>query len=159
MFVEHCAKQKCTLRQNLLVILTPPLLSAVLLSGCNAGSAGIDQAGRGSISSTQPTASTEMRMGGSSTMAASAAESSPHQVSIDNFAFSPAELTVPVGTKVTWVNRDDVPHTATSTSKPKAFDSRTLDTDQTFSYVFGTAGTYEYFCAVHPRMTGKIIVK
>jgi plastocyanin len=83
----------------------------------------------------------------------------PNQVVIDNFAFRPATLTVTAGTRVTWVNRDDVPHTATSTKKPRAFDSRTLDTDEKFTHVFTTPGTYEYFCAVHPHMTGKIIVK
>jgi plastocyanin len=83
----------------------------------------------------------------------------PHEVAIDNFAFSPRELTVAVGTKVTWVNHDDVPHTATSTARPRAFDSRTLDTDGRFEHVFTAPGTYEYFCAVHPHMTGKIIVK
>ena len=82
-----------------------------------------------------------------------------HQIVIDNFAFDPTELTVPVGTEVTWVNHDDVPHTATSTAKPKAFDSGALDTDQTYSHVFTTAGEYEYFCAVHPHMTGKVVVK
>jgi len=81
------------------------------------------------------------------------------EVKIDNFSFSPAEVTVAPGTEVKWVNRDDVPHTATSTAKPKAFDSGTLDTDGTFSHVFDKAGTYEYFCAVHPKMTGKVIVK
>ena len=68
-------------------------------------------------------------------------------------------MTVPVGTEVSWINRDDVPHTATSTTKPKAFDSGALDTDQTYSHVFTTAGEYEYFCAVHPHMTGKVVVK
>jgi amicyanin len=83
----------------------------------------------------------------------------PNQVVIDNFRFSPRTLTVKAGTKVTWVNRDDVPHTATSTAKPRVFDSKTLDSDQEFSLTFATSGTYEYFCAVHPHMTGKIIVK
>jgi plastocyanin len=83
----------------------------------------------------------------------------PNQVVIDNFAFRPATLTVAAGTKVTWVNRDDVPHTTTSTKKPRVFDSRTLDTGDKFTHVFNTPGTYEYFCAVHPHMTGKIIVK
>ncbi len=83
----------------------------------------------------------------------------PAKIVIDNFAFQPKELTVPVGTEVTWVNRDDVPHTATSTAKPKAFDSGALDTDQTYSHVFKEAGKYGYFCAVHPKMTGKIVVK
>jgi plastocyanin len=81
------------------------------------------------------------------------------QIVIDNFTFDPPTLTIPVGTKVTWVNHDDVPHTATSTAKPKRFESGTLDTDDKFSHVFTAPGTYEYFCAVHPKMTGKIIVK
>src|SRR5262249_29572686 len=81
------------------------------------------------------------------------------QIVIDNFTFDPPMLTVPVGTKVTWVNHDDVPHTATSTAKPKRFDSKTLDTDDKFSHVFTAPGTYDYFCAVHPKMTGRIIVK
>jgi plastocyanin len=81
------------------------------------------------------------------------------QVVIDNFAFSPREITVAPGTRVTWVNRDDVPHTATSSVKPRTFDSGALDTDANFSFVFKAAGTYDYFCAVHPHMTGKVIVK
>ena len=87
------------------------------------------------------------------------AKDPPNQVVIDNFTFSPARLTVKAGTKVTWVNRDDLPHTATSSAKPRLFNSGTLDTDQQFSYVFTKAGTYDYFCALHPRMTGRIIVK
>jgi plastocyanin len=83
----------------------------------------------------------------------------PNEVVIDNFAYQPAKLVVKVGTKVTWVNRDDVPHTATSSTKPRAFDSGTLDTDGRFSHVFPTPGDYEYFCAVHPHMTGRIIVQ
>jgi plastocyanin len=80
------------------------------------------------------------------------------QVVIDNFTFNPPRLTVRAGTRVTWVNRDDVPHTATSTRKPRVFDSRTLDSDEQFSHVFTKPGTYEYFCALHPKMTAKIIV-
>ena len=81
------------------------------------------------------------------------------QVVIDNFAFSPREITVAPGTRVTWVNHDDVPHTATSSARPRAFDSKGLDTDATFSFVFKAPGTYDYFCAVHPHMTGKVVVK
>ena len=88
-----------------------------------------------------------------------APKSAAQKVVIDNFRYSPRELTVPIGTKVTWINRDDVPHTATSTAKPKAFDSGALDTDQEFSFTFTAPGTYEYFCAVHPKMTAQIIVK
>jgi plastocyanin len=80
-------------------------------------------------------------------------------VVIDNFTFDPPQLTISPGTTVTWINRDDVPHTATSTAKPKLFDSGPLDTDDKYSHVFRNSGTYEYFCAVHPRMTAQIIVK
>ncbi|MBV9860255.1 MAG: cupredoxin domain-containing protein [Alphaproteobacteria bacterium] len=88
-----------------------------------------------------------------------APQGAEEQVKIDNFTFDPPTLTVAAGTKVTWVNRDDVPHTATSTAKPKSFDSGTLDTDQQFSHVFTKPGTYDYFCAVHPKMAGRILVK
>jgi len=81
------------------------------------------------------------------------------QVVIDNFTFSPATLTVPAGTAVTWVNHDDVPHTVTSPSRPRLLDSPTLDTDESFTHVFKDPGTYDYYCTVHPRMTGQVIVK
>ena len=79
------------------------------------------------------------------------------EVTIDNFSFGPMELTVPVGTQVTWVNKDDVPHVVMSVDK--IFKSKALDTDDEFSFTFQQAGTYEYFCSVHPKMTGKIVVK
>ena len=82
-----------------------------------------------------------------------------HQVTIDNFRYNPPTLVVTRGSKVTWVNQDDVPHTVTSTADPRAFDSKALDTDGRFSQVFEAPGTYEYFCAVHPKMTARIIVK
>jgi len=82
---------------------------------------------------------------------------SPRQVAIDNFSFSPAELTVPVGEKVVWVNHDDVPHTVVSNSK--LFASKAMDTDDKYEHVFAAAGTYPYFCSVHPHMTGTIVVK
>jgi plastocyanin len=81
------------------------------------------------------------------------------QVKIEEFAFVPAKLTVAAGTKVTWVNDDDVPHTATSSDSPAAFDSKTLDTDGTYSFTFAQAGTYRYYCKVHPRMTATVVVK
>jgi plastocyanin len=77
-------------------------------------------------------------------------------VKIDNFSFIPQVLTVRVGAKVTWVNRDDVPHTVVSTDK--RIKSGVLDTDEVFSYTFGVAGTNDYFCSVHPHMTGEVIV-
>jgi plastocyanin len=78
-------------------------------------------------------------------------------VKIDNFNFTPQTLTVHPGTTITWVNKDDAPHTVTSTDKK--FKSRALDTDERFSFTFSAAGTYNYFCSVHPHMTGKIIVQ
>jgi plastocyanin len=88
---------------------------------------------------------------------ASAAEFT--RVVIDNFAYSPREITVAPGSRVLWVNRDDVPHTVTSSTKPKAFDSGALDGEESFTFTFQAPGTYDYFCAVHPHMTGKVIVK
>jgi amicyanin len=80
-------------------------------------------------------------------------------VVIDNFAYSPREVTVAAGTRVTWVNHDDVPHTVTSPARPRTLDSGAMDGDATFAFVFTAPGTYDYFCAVHPHMTGKVIVK
>lgn len=79
------------------------------------------------------------------------------QVSIDNFTFSPPTITVPAGTTVTWTNHDDVPHTVTADDK--LFHSSALDTDDHYTHLFDVPGNYPYFCAVHPHMTGRIIVK
>lgn len=79
------------------------------------------------------------------------------EVKIDNFSFGPAELIVAVGTTVTWTNRDDIPHTVVSTDK--VFKSKVLDTDEKFSYTFTQAGSFPYFCSIHPKMTGKVAVK
>jgi Icc protein len=86
-----------------------------------------------------------------------AAASAKRQVTIDNFSFTPRSLTVPVGATVTWINHDDVPHTVVSTKK--RFASPALDTDARFSYRFTAAGTYSYYCSVHPTMTGTVVVK
>jgi plastocyanin len=79
------------------------------------------------------------------------------EVKIDNFSFGPQAQTVQVGTTVTWTNRDDIPHTVVSTDG--VFKSKVLDTDETFSYAFAKAGTFAYFCSIHPKMTGKIVVQ
>jgi plastocyanin len=78
------------------------------------------------------------------------------EVHIDNFTFQPADLTVKTGTTVTWTNRDDIPHTIVSAGK---FRSKTLDTDDKFSFTFTAAGDYKYFCSLHPHMTGMIKVE
>src|ERR1700745_1691382 len=81
------------------------------------------------------------------------------EIKIDNFSFGPMELPVPVGTTVPWINRDDIPHTVVSTDDPKTFKSKGLDTDEKFSFTFTKAGMFPYFCSLHPRMTGKVIVQ
>jgi plastocyanin len=86
-----------------------------------------------------------------------AAQDATNVVAIDNFTFTPPELTVAVGTTVKWVNHDDIPHLVVD--KDKAFRSKALDTDDSFSYTFASAGTFDYFCALHPHMVGKVIVK
>jgi amicyanin len=78
-------------------------------------------------------------------------------VTIENFTFTAPELTVAVGTTVKWVNHDDIPHTVVE--KNKAFRSKALDTDDAYSFTFASAGTFDYFCGLHPHMVGKIIVK
>jgi plastocyanin len=78
-------------------------------------------------------------------------------VTIDNFTFTPPDLTVAVGTTVKWVNHDDIPHTVVD--KNKAYRSKALDTDDAYSFTFASAGTFDYFCGLHPHMVGKIIVK
>ncbi len=79
------------------------------------------------------------------------------EVKIDNFSFGPQTVTVPVGATVTWINHDDIPHTVVSTDD--VFKSKVRDTDETFSYTFTKAGAYPYFCSVHPKMTGKVVVQ
>jgi plastocyanin len=79
------------------------------------------------------------------------------EVKIDNFSFGPAELTVASGTTVTWVNHDDIPHTVVSTDG--LFKSKVIDTDEKFSFTFTKAGTFPYFCGIHPKMTGKVVVQ
>jgi amicyanin len=78
------------------------------------------------------------------------------KIKIANFTFDPPTLTVKAGTTVTWVNADDIPHVVSE--KSGTFRSNALDTDETFTQTFPAAGTIEYFCAIHPHMTGKIIV-
>jgi plastocyanin len=96
----------------------------------------------------------ELRFAGAGQAKAAASE-----VKIDNFSFGPATLTVSVGTTVAWTNRDDIPHTVVSSDDAKTFKSNVLDTDEKFSFTFTKPGTYPYFCSIHPKMTGKVIVQ
>src|ERR1700744_6401966 len=81
----------------------------------------------------------------------------PNEVVIDNFTFGPQDLTIAPGTTVKWVNHDDIPHNVIN--KDKVFRSKALETDDSFSFTFANAGTFDYFCGLHPHMQGKIIVK
>lgn len=94
---------------------------------------------------------------GSVWAAAAKGTSSGAEVKIDNFSFTPQVITVKAGTTITWTNHDDIPHTVVSDDQ--LFKSKTLDTDDKFSTTLTKPGTYSYFCSIHPRMTGKIIVE
>jgi plastocyanin len=87
------------------------------------------------------------------------AKATPTEITIDNFAFAPATLTIPRGTQVTWINRDEEPHTVVSATKEQPFKSQALDTDDKFSFVFDKPGTFKYFCSIHTHMVGTIEVK
>jgi plastocyanin len=84
-------------------------------------------------------------------------QAAPAEVKIDNFTFGPGALTVAAGTTVTWTNSDDIPHTVVSTDG--VFKSKVLDTDEKFSYTFTKPGTFPYFCSIHPKMTGKVVIR
>ena len=86
-----------------------------------------------------------------------AAQAATVEVKIDNFVFNPQTITVKAGDTVIWINHDDIPHTATSTTG--VFRSEALDTDDKFSFTFATPGSFAYFCALHPHMTGSIVVE
>ena len=89
--------------------------------------------------------------------AAPAAAAAGPTIKIDNFVFGPEALTVSVGTTVTWINQDDIPHTVVANDK--SFKSKVMDTDERFSFTFTKPGEYGYFCSLHPHMVGKVIVK
>jgi plastocyanin len=110
---------------------------AVLLIALGSGVAGLS-AGTGSLTNAQQKPETM-------------------EVKIDNFSFGPGTLMVPVGSTVTWTNRDDIPHTVVSTEG--VFKSKVLDTDEKFSFTFSKAGSYPYFCSIHPKMTGTVVVQ
>jgi plastocyanin len=91
--------------------------------------------------------------------AISAMQTDPAGINIDNFSFAPGALVIAKGTRVTWTNRDDIPHTVTDAAGQRAFKSSPLDTGDAFSYTFSNAGTYHYFCSLHPKMEGTVVVQ
>ena len=153
------------LKRKLLLVTLMSLLS-LFLAAC--GQSGADSSGSSETQSTTPpnaspnpnTEMSKMEMPAKPSPVAGKdlpTPSTPNQVMVANFSFQPGTLTVKPGTTVTWVNHDDEPHTVNENNK--AFKSGTLDTDAKFSYKFNSPGTYSYFCSLHPRMTGQIIVK
>jgi len=91
-----------------------------------------------------------------SSATAPAAPVGSNAVAVDNFKFDPATLTVPVGSTVTWTNKDEEPHTIAA--KDGSFHSPTLDTKGTYSFTFTKPGSYDYICSIHPFMTGTVVV-
>ncbi len=153
------------LKRKLLLVTVMSLLS-LFLAAC--GQSGADSGASSETQSTKapnasPNSNTEMSKMETPAKPLPAVNkdlpthSSPNQVVVENFSFQPGTLTVAPGTTVTWVNHDDEPHTVNENNK--TFKSGTLDTDGKFSYKFTSPGTYSYFCSLHPRMTGQIIVK
>ena len=78
-------------------------------------------------------------------------------VNIDNFTFSPPTITVAAGTTVKWTNNDDIPHTVRAVDG--SFHSKAMDTDDSYAFTFAKPGVYSYFCSIHPKMVGKVVVK
>ena|SRR5438128_1350442 len=129
----------------------------LVLAGCAVN--GDDTTGNSAVQSGMPAGAGAMPAGTADTAEGAAPSAAGNQIVIDNFSFNPPRLTVTAGTQVTWVNHDDVPHTVTHSVKPMLFNSGTMDSDDRFSHVFKTPGTYDYFCVLHPRMTAQIVVK
>jgi len=126
--------------QKLLKFVAPPSMTLLLAAGC-----------------AQQPASPGMTPDVTQIPGSASNQPMMKDVAIDNFTFNPSTITIPIGTTVTWVNHDDVPHTVTANDK--GFASKTMDTDERFSLRFTAPGTYAYFCAVHKHMTGEVIVK
>ncbi len=98
-------------------------------------------------------------LAGALSLASTSAYAEDAKVTIDNFTFSPAELHVSAGAKVTWTNNDDIPHTVVDADTPKVNKSKPLDTGDSYSRVFDKPGTYHYFCSLHPHMQGTVVVQ
>jgi len=150
------------LKRKLLLVTVTSLLG-LFLAGC--GQSRTDSSSSSETSRAAPTVSrnsntemSKMEMPAKPSPAAGKDMTTPSdQIMVENFSFQPGTLTVKIGTTVTWVNHDDEPHTVNENNK--IFKSGTLDTDAKFSYKFTSPGTYSYFCSLHPRMTGQVIVK
>jgi len=129
---QRLLKKENTIMKRLLMILSKGFGVLTLLAGL-----GILADGRNAVSASAPEAGT--------------------QVEINNFSFAPSTLTVPVGTQVIWINKDEITHNVVSSDK--TIRSAALDTDGKFTFTFTKAGTYSYICTIHPRMKGMVVVQ
>jgi plastocyanin len=120
---------------------------ALVAAGCGSS---------GSSASEEPTAMPSMAMPSESAATSEGSPAAANAVTIANFAYDPATITVPVGTTITWTNTDSVDHTVTADDR--SWDSGHIAQGQTFSRTFTTAGTFPYFCTIHPNMKGTVIV-
>src|SRR5258706_9047366 len=148
------------LNREFLLVIAMSLLSLFLAACGSSGSTETQSPLAPTVSRNSNTEMSRMDMPAKPSPAAGKDLPSPstaNQVMVENFSFQPGTLTVKAGTTVTWVNHDDEPHTVNENNKN--FKSGTLDTDAKVSYKFTSPGTYNYFCSLHPRMTGQIIVK
>ena len=98
-------------------------------------------------------------LAGALVLAASHAFAKDTKVAIDNFTFAPAEIVVTTGSRVTWTNNDDIPHTVTDADNPRTIKSPPLDSGESYTRVFEKPGTYHYFCSLHPHMQGTVVVR
>jgi plastocyanin len=144
-------------RWGLMTLVIGGVLTAIVsMAGLSAGASGSTDTLAASAATTKAKTAASTTSTATSTTTATAATTK--EVMIQNYAFSPASLTVSVGDTVKWTNMDTAPHTVTVTSGPVKFNSGNLAKGQSFSYTFKTAGTYSYYCAVHPDMTAKVTV-
>jgi plastocyanin len=148
--VEKIMKLRQTIKRKI-QLAAAIIIPGIILAGCQApakqtgpsNSGVVSQANSSPVNKTQPNTDQPA--------------ANEVQIEIENFVFKPAEITIAPGTKVTWINKDEAPHTATSTEQK--FNSGGLDTDDKFSFVFNEKGDYPYFCSLHPHMKALIKVK
>ncbi|MHB8574236.1 MAG: cupredoxin domain-containing protein, partial [Dehalococcoidia bacterium] len=139
-------------RRSLAVALILPLALVITATACGSKAASAPAAD--ALTPVPPAALTTSQPPTPRPGSALAAATGP-SITIDNFSFTPATITVPVGGTVTWTNHDDVPHTVTASDN--SYTSQPLDSDTQFTHTYTTAGTYNYFCAIHPFMTAKVV--
>ena len=148
--VEKIMKLRLTVKRKI-QLAAAIIIPGIILAGCQAPAKQTDPSNSGVVSQANSASANKTQPNADQPAA------NEVQIEIENFVFKPAEITVAPGTKVTWINKDEAPHTATSTEQK--FNSGGLDTDDKFSFVFNEKGDYPYFCTLHPHMKALIKVK